>query len=228
MFTNPSNFLEFFRENGCYRRSETLMRILKDAEKNSDSVTCLEDLIELARQSDITVKLTDSGQPEVPIHSRFLLPRSTVAKYVEIGEYLIRRINDIYGMSVQEVADRIAYLIAHHGDSMLEPISAEEIIRSPVRYYVLVVYNRGLRREDIVGAVGVNMSTGEVSHLVVDRRYRRLGIATRLLDHVRDECNRPVWGYVRETNVRAINLLRSLGFKVEPAGNGLLRFTEAV
>jgi ribosomal protein S18 acetylase RimI-like enzyme len=228
MFTNPSNFLEFFRENDCYRKNEALMRVLKDAEKNADSVMCLEDLIELARRSVFTVRLTDSGRSEVPIHSRFLLPRSTVAKYVEIGEYLIRRINEVYGMTVQEVADRVAYLIAHHGDNMLDSISAEEIIRSPVRYYVLVVYNRGLRREDIMGAIGVNMGTGEISHLVVDRRYRRLGIATRLLDHVREECNRPVWGYVRQINGKAINLLQSLGFKLEPAGDGLVKFTEAM
>jgi ribosomal protein S18 acetylase RimI-like enzyme len=226
MFTNPSNFLEFFRENDCYRKNEALMRVLKDVEKNADGIMCLEDLMELSRQSEVTVRLTGSGQPELPVHSRFLLPRSTVAKYIEIGEYLIRRINDIHGMSVHEVADRIAYLIANHGDNMLDPVSAEEIIRGPVRYYVLVVYNRGLRREDIIGAIGVDMRTGEISNLVVDRRYRRLGAARRLIDHAREECNRPVWGYVREINGKAINLLRSLGFRIEPSGNGLVRFSE--
>jgi ribosomal protein S18 acetylase RimI-like enzyme len=71
------------------------------------------------------------------------------------------------------------------------------------------------------------MRTGEISSLVVDRRYRRLGIARILIGYVREAYGRPIHGYVRKDNAPMLNLVRRLGWDLSRHNDRALVFREA-
>jgi ribosomal protein S18 acetylase RimI-like enzyme len=217
MFTNPDKFIENLGEP----RNSTLMRIIRDTAENSGDLERLSDVIELASEPPKIAVRHDSP----PYHSQNLPLRSYVAKRIELGEYEIRRISEVHNMDIHAVAERIEYLMTYHGDNFVNPVRAEDIINSPVRYYVFTVFNRVNNREDVLGAIGIDMRTGEVTSLVVDRRFRRLGIASRLIDHVRSVYGRPISGSVEKRNEPALNLLRRLGFRLIPLNSRTYRFT---
>jgi len=145
------------------------------------------------------------------------LTRSRVREAIENHSYLICRINQIRSMSVNEVADHISMLLRQHGDGLVNVLTPHEIIRSPARFYVLVAQDRHTYEIQICGAIAINVNTGEISSLVVDRRFRRLGIARLLLQHVFDVARErglsQIHAYVRKENEACMALHRSLGFE---------------
>jgi hypothetical protein len=180
MFTNPDEFIENLNEP----KNSRLREILRDTAKNVDRIERLSDLIEISAGSRPLLKVEN-----MPFTR---LPRSYVADKTNRGEYSISRIHNVTDMSVYDVAAQVEHLIRYHRLFGPTDITAEDVIRSPIRYYVYTVYNRYCRREEILAAIGANMSTAEVVVLAVDRRYRRLGIAEALIDHVKFECGRPL------------------------------------
>ncbi|MEM2365700.1 MAG: N-acetyltransferase [Nitrososphaerota archaeon] len=107
----------------------------------------------------------------------------------------------------------------YHGDSFVRILTHQEILELPHRFYVFVVSTRDSisdRYKDVVlGAIGVRVRTGEIISLVVDRRYRRLGIAKRLLRKAISVCEENPYAYVRRDNIAMIRLLESMGFVKE-------------
>jgi len=144
------------------------------------------------------------------------LGRSEVRTCLERGYYRIVRINELNTLSANDVAGRISYLLSHHGEGSVNPMTAQEVIESDFRFYVLVAYDRTSGAEQICGAVSIHMRSGEIRSLVVDRRFRRLGIARLLMAHVIELARQHnlvrLYAYVRRGNEASANLLASLGF----------------
>jgi len=147
------------------------------------------------------------------------LGRSEVRTALERGYYRIVRINELSTLNATQVAQHISNLLAHHGEGVVNSMSAQEIIETDFRFYVFVAYDRASNREQICGAISIHMRSGEIRSLVVDRRFRRLGIARALLTHVIElarEHNLPrVYTYVRRGNEPSVNLFASLGFTIQ-------------
>jgi ribosomal protein S18 acetylase RimI-like enzyme len=159
------------------------------------------------------------AQPNMVRSISIGLGRSEVRTALERGHYRIVRINELSTLNVRQVAEHISNLLVHHGDGVVNPMFAEEVISTDFRFYVFVAYDRASNREQICGAISIHMRSGEIRSLVVDRRFRRLGIARALLLHVMElaaEHNLPrVYAYVRRENEASINLFASLGFRIE-------------
>jgi len=220
MFTNPSGYLENIVGSVNIRNDPRLYSIISDTIQNSGSISTISDLIRLA---EITMPSV-SRVTEIPHHSRELPSRSYVRECVQIGTYHIRRIHDVPGYTIDDVADRISYLLRHHGDGFVNTYDPYQVIDDPRRFYVLTVYDNNSNRYVIIGCIAIRVRDGEVTSLVVDRRYRRLGIANILLRHVMSVSERPIWGFVRKDNQGMISLLRNLGFQFEHGNDRSLRF----
>jgi GNAT superfamily N-acetyltransferase len=221
-FTDPSRYMEHVIGLSDISRNNSLIPVFRDVVRNSENVSRLSDLLELVGKSIPTV----TPVVEIPMHSRNLPARSYVANCVANRDYRIRRIREVYGMSVYDVAERIQYLIRHHGDGYVNEVSVTDIVEGQTRYYVFTIYNEVTNREDVIACIGITVSTGEVSSLVVDRRYRRLGIATILMDYVRSVAQRPLSGYVRKANQPMLGLLQRLGFRLRPGSERSYMFTQ--
>jgi ribosomal protein S18 acetylase RimI-like enzyme len=155
-------------------------------------------------------------QPNAPPRVERALTRSQIRSLIERGSYVISRINEVNGLSTAEVAERISYLLNYHGDSMVNSVSASEVIESPFRFYVFTCLDRDSNQLQICGAVSIHIRDGQIRSLVVDRRFRRLGIARLLLNHVIRVANENnlanVYAYIRNDNEASLALFRSLGF----------------
>ena len=189
-----------------------------------DDIRDLNDLLEIARESQRYVRrlLEERRREEMMrfIRSVTRMSRSEVRERLERVGLWIRRINDVRGMSTMQVARTISYLLKHHGEGMVNEMSPEDVINCPERFYVAYTIDREGRTQ-ILGAIAIRVATGEVCHLVVNRRYRRLGIARDLVRFVRrsfgphgliTETPR-LWTYIRKENEASQRLFESLGFR---------------
>jgi ribosomal protein S18 acetylase RimI-like enzyme len=95
-------------------------------------------------------------------------------------------------MDIYSVADRVRHLLRYHSIGPRLDMTVEDVIRSPIRFYVFAVTDDAGRRSEILSVIGVNVSEAEVVAAAVDRRYRRLGILRLLVDIVRDRLGRPL------------------------------------
>jgi ribosomal protein S18 acetylase RimI-like enzyme len=147
------------------------------------------------------------------------LGRSQIRDCLEHGYYRIVRINELRTLSLNDVAQQISQLLAHHGDGLANPMTPEDIIHTDFRFYVFVAYDRVSGAEQICGAIAVHISSGEIRSLIVDRRFRRLGIARALLAHVlevlRERNLARAYAWIRTENVASANLFANLGFTIQ-------------
>jgi ribosomal protein S18 acetylase RimI-like enzyme len=222
MFCNPDKFLENILGLMNVSGNERLYEMLNDAFQNAPSISRVSDLIALVSRRE-GIPLTVFAIPE---HSRELPSRSYVKACIETGNYGIVRIFQVPNMSPDVVAERISYLLRYHGGRYVREMKPEEVIEAPQRFYVFIVKDENSDRYVVIGTIAVRVRTGEVSSLVVDRRYRRLGIAKRLLQFVRTVSERPLYGYVRRGNEAMINLLRSMSFELREYDDRILLFRE--
>jgi ribosomal protein S18 acetylase RimI-like enzyme len=160
-------------------------------------------------------------EPERPVERpnvRASLGRSEVRLSLQNDWYYICRINQVRSMSVGDVSNEISRLLTNHGDGMVNVLSAREVVETGARFYVFVAFNPHRSVEQICGAVAVHVRDCEIRSLVVDRRFRRLGIGRMLVEHairVLEQEGRPkAFTYVRSNNDASRNLFSSLGFKV--------------
>jgi len=220
MFCNPDVFIENFMSLMDARGNDFIARAVNDAVENALRLERLSDLLALASVRELPSIL----EPIIPDHSKGLPRRSYVRECVERGAFRIARIFEVHNMSVEEVADRISYLLKHHGNGYVNVMSPYEVINDRRRFYVFTVRDAQSGMESILGCIAVRVSTGEVSSLVVDNRYRRLGIARRLIEAVRNVAERPLYGYVKASNEVMISLLRSVGFELRRVSDSVLLF----
>jgi len=148
---------------------------------------------------------------------RTQMGRSEVRNAIEEHNYYIARIHDVAGYTSEEVAERISSLLRLHGDGNVNVLDAREVIETPFRFYVFVAYDRRGNSMEICGAISVHVRSGEIASLVVDRRFRRLGIARRLVDRVLgvldDEESEGAFVWVRKANGISSRLFERMGFR---------------
>lgn len=91
-----------------------------------------------------------------------------------------------------------------------------EMIKAPYAYYFVA-----LIKDEVVGICGLRdiAGEGEITNVVVDDGYRRLGIGRKMLEKVIDQCGqldiKDVTLEVRIGNKPAISLYEEFGFKEE-------------
>jgi ribosomal protein S18 acetylase RimI-like enzyme len=145
------------------------------------------------------------------------LGRSEVREAIKNHNYRILRINEVPRYDINQVSEIISYLLFNHGDDMVNPMTPREIIESSERFYVFVANNQNNNNIQICGAIAVRLSDGEIKSLVVDRRYRRLGIGRILILHalnVLRENHKPrAIAWIRTNNIVNQRLNESLGFR---------------
>ena len=206
MFTNPSEYLQNLIDLATNRMKARVQRWIEEAQR----VERLSDLMRLAEETQTILSRVTHVATQA-------LPRSKVREAIEQGNYYVARIQNVRGYTDLEVAQRIEELLRNHGEGLVDVMTAEEIIESQSRFFVFVVPRDGNDRDLIVGAVAVRASTGEIHSLVIDRRYRRLGIARKLVDHalsvLEREGQRKAHAFVRLQNVASRQLLESMGFR---------------
>jgi hypothetical protein len=168
MFCNADKYVDNIEPSA----EDSIAKILRDVKERAGALKTLGDLIR------------ETSPPE-PIGKLFnLFPRSYVARRIKYGDYSISRINDVPHMDVYSVADRVSHLLRHHTIGPSLDLTVEDVIRSPVRFYVFSVTDEASRRSEVLAVIGVNVSESTVVAAAVDRRYRRLGILRLLLDNV--------------------------------------------
>jgi len=177
----------------------------------------------LAQQLYNVVESRIAEQPElarrIESNRSLGLGRSEVRTALERGYYRIVRINEVARLSVEDVANQISNWLTNHGEGLVNPLSAREIIESGARFYVFMAYEPVNWDYQLCGAIAVHRRNGEISSLVVDRRFRRLGIARILLNHaiefLRAEGLPFATAHVRRENTACRCLMESLGFRVK-------------
>jgi len=142
--------------------------------------------------------------------------RSMARHAVESRTITINRIGQVVNMSPLDVAERVAQLVNTHGEGFMNTISADHVITSPERFYVAYALHNNGRSTEVLGCISIRMSQGHIGHLVVDRRFRRLGIASMLLDHVIGIRPGTLSAYVRRDNEASLELFKSRGFVATP------------
>jgi ribosomal protein S18 acetylase RimI-like enzyme len=145
-----------------------------------------------------------------------VLSREMVREAIENGRCGIYRIGELRTMDRNRVAGVISYLSIRHGEACISELTENQIIDSEDRFYVFVAYSEDGEVEQICGSIAIHLATGRITFLAVNRRFRRLGIARRLVEHVinvaRERGRDRVTVNVRENNEPSLQLFRSLGF----------------
>jgi ribosomal protein S18 acetylase RimI-like enzyme len=209
MFLEPSEFLGNIINLEGLRERERVLDWIAQVER----VQSIDELIGMAEATRQTVVTTLLERPEgIPVRVQVAVrgvTRSQVREALVSGRFGISRINEVQNMTVEQVANRIAELISRHGEGFTNGLDARSVIEAPQRFYVLHVYPTN----EIVGCIAVHMRDGEISSAVVDRRFRRLGIARRLNEHVLGLNVPNLHAYVRIGNEPSLRMLQSIGFR---------------
>ena len=150
------------------------------------------------------------------------LGRSEVRRAISEGRYAILRINELSTMSRERVAERISELLRLHGEGFVNTLTPNEVIEAPDRFYVFVAYDSNRNIEQICGTIAVHVRRGRISSIVVDRRFRGLGIGRRLIEHairvLRDNGVSKIYMWVRRNNERMLRLAENFGFEITRKG----------
>ena len=238
--TDVSKYLENLLEVSRVRHREKLERWIEE----SHEVETIDQLIGVSIAVDrslaeaITQAIEERADMErvERVVSRGRLSRRFVRRVIEAGEYSICRISQVYLIDrstyTLDVAERISELLRDHGDSMVNVLEPNEVIEDPRRFYVFVARDSMRNITEICGCIAVRVRTGEISSLVVDRRFRRLGIARRLLREalgvLRNEGANEAYAWVRRNNVASMNLFLSEGFRVVDENENAVRVARSL
>jgi len=207
-FLNPDKYLDNILEIQNIRHRERLERWRLEAQQ----IENLDQLIGIAISSfrEITERLTQET-PRITVRVS-TVTRSLVRREIELGRIRITRINEVDNLSSQEVAERISQLLRLHGDGYVNVHDSDYILNCTERYYVAWIVNPNTNTPEILGSIAVNRNNGEITNLVVDRRFRRLGIANMLIEKVLS-LNLPRYiTHVRKGNNASLEVFRMRGF----------------
>jgi ribosomal protein S18 acetylase RimI-like enzyme len=218
---NCSEYLNNIEQLVSTEKREKLRRWINEASEieNLDQIiglsiatdrTLVDMITERAQNAQTTTTVTT-------ITRRMGLTRSEVRELVENGYWSLRRLNEVPNYDSTSVAEYISNLLRNHGNQYVNQYSAQEIIESPSRYYVFLAIDQRRNINQICGSIAVHMRTGEISSLVVDRRFRRLGIARKMVQKILMILYgtevRSAITFIRNGNEASKRLFESLGFK---------------
>jgi len=207
-YLNPSEFLGNVLQISNIQHKDKLEQIKQEASQ----ITTIDQLIEIAQ--NVVQALIRTKLQEINLLSRQELTRQEVRQAIQNNQYIIKRIAEVPNMTRREVAERISFLLMNHGEGFTVEMSAEEVINAEARFYVFAVKNPRTNQYEIIGNISLAMASGLIGNLVVDRRFRRLGISKILLQYVLTLRNKPFYAYVRKNNVASLNLFKSFGFQI--------------
>jgi len=223
MFSNPDKYIENLLGLEDVNNVDWLERVKAE----SHQVRTLDELIGIARASFEAFRRAIEEAEVSILPKNGILPRQVVAEALDNNDFYITRIGEVRGWSVNEVAERISMLLERHGEGFVAVKTGQEIIEDSARYYVLAVCNPNGARDCIAGCIAIKLRTGEIQSLVVDRRYRRLGIAKLLLAHalntIVSNTDANACTYVREGNTAAMRLFENFGFRPVFTANNCVR-----
>jgi len=220
-----SRYLEHLLEARSVRHRDKIATWIAEAQQieNLDQLIGLSIAVDrrLAQAMTERIEQTLEQAPEIArrIERRTLtsLGRSRVRELITEGLYYISRINEVDNHYYDEVAEIISNMLREHGDNRVDRLTAREIIQSPIRFYVFYVRDPRSRISQICGAIGVHVRSGEIYDLVVDRRFRRLGIGRMLIYHVlsvlRNNGTQVAFTRIEENNELALRIFRAVGFR---------------
>lgn len=191
------------------------------------SITNIQQLIDIASTGMTRLQAQMGVTPTRPVvvvaTATFTLNRSEVVRAVENRSFNIVRITDVPNMTVEQVREKIAFLLSRCGDGFTNPVSVEQVSSLPTRFYVMMVPRGTGSAVDIVGCIGVNVGErarrardSEIGHLVVHRMYRRLGISKTLLNHAKaialENNQQSLHAHIKIGNRASEALFQSAGF----------------
>jgi len=207
-----SQYLENMFRAGNVRHEDKLRSWLND----SHQIESLDQLIGLSMATDRGLVSVASQQQTIQVGVAQGLSRSQVREAIAQNRFTICRIGELRTMDRRRVADQISHLSIRHGEACLSELTPDQIIESNDRFYVYIVHSEDGNIEQICGSIAVHIASGRITFLVVDRRFRRLGVARTLINYVVNVASRAgrerVTVNVRENNNAAIQLFRSMGF----------------
>ena len=218
-FTHAEDFLRNFLRAGVAQHRDQVERWVEEASR-VETIDELIGLAEASRERAIQA-LAERAQPR-QVAPR-TVTRAMVRRLLEEERFYVPRIYEVRGWTTEEVAQRISELLRRHGEGVVNEMSPSEVINANERFYVLAVPTHDMAREEILGCIAVRVRTGEILHLVVDRRFRGLGIARRLVQHVLSLGLPSYYTWVRKGNEASLRLFKSLGFRVEGRNHRSLR-----
>lgn len=164
-----------------------------------ETIQTLDQMIELATGG---VEALRRLRPRVVATAGFTLFRSYVEQAIRNNAFNITRINEAR-LPSEQVTRKLEELITRGGNGFTNPMTAQQIASANERFYVFNISDPTMRVHDIIACIAIRISTGEVNHLVVDRRFRHLGIAQKLLAHV--------IAVAQENNVSALHSFIKIG-----------------
>jgi len=215
-FLNPERWLDNILDIPNIRHRDRLLRWKSEASQ----IENLDQLIGIAISSfrEVTERLAQET-PRITVRAS-AITRSMVRGEIGLGRLRITRIREVIGLEPHEVAERISQLLRHHGEGYVNVREPDYILNCTERYYVAWVVNPDTNRPEILGSIAVNRNTGEITNLVVDRRFRRLGIARRLIENVL-ALNLPRYvAHIRKGNTASLEAFRMSGFSAFRNLNG--------
>ena len=235
-YRDCSKFLENLLTIQNIQHGDKIRRWINEAQQieNLDQLIGLSIAVDRSLAEGLTHVVEDRAAERAATHPTSTTPilvgltRSRVRESIINRTYVICRLGSVGSLSADEVAEHVSMLLRLHGEGVVNVLTANEIIRTPARFYVFVAQDLNTNVIQICGAIAINLQTGEISCLVVDRRFRRLGIARLLLEHVinvaRSRGLKRVHAYVRKNNEASIALHRSLGFVESGRSDRAIKF----
>jgi GNAT superfamily N-acetyltransferase len=219
MCSNPDQFLNNVLSLVDSGERDRVSTWIAEAER-LESIDQLIGMAEASRQTVVSSMIERAEEIPVSTHVvRTPTTRSQVREAFNQARFSVSRISEVPTRTPEQVASRISELLARNGDGFANGLESTAILDANQRFYVLHVSPRS----EIVGTIAIRMSTGEISSLVVDRRFRRMGIGRRLLQHALRLDIPETYAYVRIGNDASLTLFQSEGFIEESRdGNTIL------
>lgn len=220
MYLKPQEYLLNFQDLISLQDWERVQRWKTEAEQ----IRSFSQLAELAQRGAQRVQEIIAAREVTPVRvgaaEAAWLGHSVVADALQQHQYVIVRLNEELPEMQLNMPARVADLL-RQGNGFTNILTPEQVAQAPERFYVLVVTDRQRRIAEAIGCAAVRLRTGEVSHVAVDRRFRRLGAARILLQHVQtavEDVRRasrevpPLHAHIRAGNEPSRQLFRNLGW----------------
>ncbi len=216
MVSNTSKFLENYLEliDGEYRER------IEEWISESHRITHVSDLIEILgevepRRIERVRRVVERVLPRISYPSRRYV-RELLSQENGLTYFYINRIYEVEGLSQDEVVRRIVELVNEHGEGFTNKIDERYVVEAPERFYVIWIRHPITDNPVIISTIAIRIRTGEISHFVVHRRYRGLGLGRAILNAIiriaRENNLSQVYLWVKHDNVTMQNLVTRLGF----------------
>lgn len=141
-----------------------------------------------------------------------LVSRTNVREKIYNNQYEIVKATDIKSMSKLSIVKRIHYLQKIHGENMVNVMNIKDIMKMLNKFYMFCVNDECKNKTNILGVICVDYEDSVLRSLVVDRRYRKLGIGSILIQYGIKRLNGYGRIYIRKNNEYSQKIIEKMGF----------------